>query len=240
MSVSDELRRAALGAARDARELLAELTDGEPELATSVSRCVASLFAAEIGEPPKILDAFDTVMNALRTLSAENADDERIVRTLSRAMALLHPVRIELSRALGRLRDDPTAPFLLTSGRIKSGEVPLDDERRADGRFDLEVEVGLEGDSTFFTGRSGDLGRGGLFVATDDPLPVGTDVVLSFVLPDGYRVRAEGCVAWVRAPRYRPNELPAGMGIRFEDLADRDAHAISFFLKIRPAFRYGD
>jgi hypothetical protein len=77
-------------------------------------------------------------------------------------------------------------------------------------------------------------------VGTDEPLPVGTELMLSFVLPDGYRVRAEAVIAWVRAPRYRDGELPAGMGVRFRSLSPRDEHAIAHYLEQHPPFRYGD
>jgi uncharacterized protein (TIGR02266 family) len=234
---TEELRRTSIEAARDARELLAALHDGLA--ARSVAPIVGRLFAAEVGDAPKVYDVLDQSMSQLREVSKEHGDDERIVRIVSRAMALLHPVRSELGRALGKFRDDPTAPFLLTSARVKPDEPP-EAERRADGRLEIEVDVGLEGDHIFFTGRTGDLSKGGLFVATDDPLPVDTDLVLSFILPDGYRVNAEATVAWVRVPRYRPNELPSGMGLRFMHLDPRDAHAIAFFLEVRPAFRYGD
>jgi uncharacterized protein (TIGR02266 family) len=183
-------------------------------------------------------------MAALRALLDEDrwAADDAVARPVSRALALMHAPRAALARAVGERaeREDSTAPFLLTSARVKASEVPDDGERRGAARHELEVAVGLEGASRFYTGKTGDLGRGGLFVASHEPLPVGTEVVLSFVLPDGYRVRAEGTVAWVRAPRYRPEELPGGMGVRFERLDEADRRAIRFFLEQRPPFHYGD
>ncbi len=237
MRPTEELRRAAIGAARDARSLLAGLATEDPALASHVPDVVAALFAAEIGDAAKVLESIEDAMARMHAL-VEASPEAPAARALRRAMALLHPVRIELARALGR-RDEDTAPFLLTSTRIKPSSPPPD-ERREDDRVELDLEVGLEGDNTFFTGRAGDLSKGGLFVATDEPLPVGTELLLSFVLPDRYRVRAEGIVAWVRAPRYRPDELPAGMGVRFLRLTPKDEHAIQHFLTLRPAIRYGD
>jgi len=98
----------------------------------------------------------------------------------------------------------------------------------------------LDDHDRFYTGKTGDLSQGGLFIATDTPLMVDTPLVLSFVLPDGYRISAAGTVAWVRAPRYRPHELPVGMGVRFDALSARDRRAIEHFLESRPAFHYGD
>lgn len=243
-----ELKRAGIGAAREARELIAglleQLGDEQPKLAEALSSAVGSLYGAEVGDERAVLAALGESMTALRALLDEDrwAANDAVARPLSRALALMHSPRTALARALGdgSDREDATAPFLLTSARVKASDVPEEGERRDASRHQLEVAVGLEGASRFYTGKTGDLGRGGLFVASDEPLPVGTEVILSFVLPDGYRVRAEGTVAWVRAPRYRPHELPAGMGVRFERLDEADLHAIRFFLEQRPPFHYGD
>ncbi len=239
-----------MGAARDARALMADLAgriEGDAAFGQSVTGIVGTLFTAEIGDAGRVLDAIEAAMTILRALLDARPGDEDSRRALSRAMALLHPVRTELARALGRPRGEATAPFLLTSSRVKPAyeeldelELVIDEERREATREDLEMEVGLEGDNTFFTGRTGDLSKGGLFVGTDEPLPVGTELLLSFVLPDGYRVRADAVIAWVRAPRYRDGELPAGMGVRFRSLSPSDEHAIAHYLEQHPPFRYGD
>lgn len=250
MTKLEELRRAGVGAARDARALMADLAgriEGDAAFGQSVTGIVGTLFTAEIGDAARVLDAIEAAMTVLRALLDARPGDEPSRRALSRAMALLHPVRTELARALGRPRGEATAPFLLTSSRVKTESAEelvdfeeIEEDRREAAREDLEMEVGLEGDNTFFTGRTGDLSKGGLFVGTDEPLPVGTELMLSFVLPDGYRVRAEAVIAWVRAPRYRDGELPAGMGVRFRSLAPRDEHAIAHYLEQHPPFRYGD
>lgn len=245
MRTADDLRRAAVDAARDARGLLAELAPiRDPALAAAIPDVVAALFATEIGDAAKVLGALTSAAERLRALLDACDPGTPVAAALSRALALLHPVHRELARTLDPKkseRRDDTQPFLLTPARVKpSVPPPGEEERRDELRLELEVDVGLEGDNTFYTGRTGDLSKGGLFVASDEPFPVGTDLLLSFVLPDGYRVCADGVVAWVRAPRYRPDELPAGMGIRFLHLSTKDERAIAHFLAQRPAFRYGD
>lgn len=224
MTRLDELRRAGVDAAREARALLAELVgriQGDVALGQRITGVVAALFTAEIGDAGKVLEALEGATQRIQAvLEEETRGDPH--RVLSRAMGLLHPVRAELAQALG-LRPGP----------------PLSD-RRGSTRQELEMEVRLEGDTTFFTGRSGDLSKGGLFVGTDEPLPVGTELVLSFVLPDGHAVRADAVIAWVRAPRYRDGELPAGMGVRFLALSADDERAIEGYLAQHPPFRYGD
>lgn len=246
---TNELKRAGLSAARDARKQLAAFMSAvgteEPELGRALSGVVASLFSAEVGDAAKIHECLGRANEGLREILEDPhwQSREDVGKAVSRALALVHPARTALARSLGDdpRFDDSTEPFLLTSSRIKASEPPPDEpERRITPRAELEVEVGLEGDNRFFTGVTGDLSPGGLFVATDTPLMVGTELVLSFVLPDGYRVATDATVAWVRAPRYRPDELPSGMGVRFERLSDADRNAIDHFLKDRPPFRYGD
>lgn len=242
-----ELKKSALAAARDARHeiapLMQKVAEKQPDLAKDLSGVVATLFSAEVGDPARIHEVLDLASTALRELleSPDNLSDEGISKTLSRTLALIHPARTSLGRGLGlsARRDESTAPFLLTPERVKPSGAAPDDERRAARRSDLDVEVGLEGGNRFYTGETGDISQGGLFVATDTPLVVGTELVLSFVLPDGYRVRAEARVAWVRAPRYRPHELPSGMGVHFQELSSADQRALEHFFRVQPPFHYG-
>ncbi len=245
---TNELERVGLEAARDARREVASLiqavADEHPELGKTLSGVVASLFSAEVGDAQKIHDCLERASEGLRRL----LDDERwvtreaIARGLSRSLAMVHPARTALARELGKDRrtSDGTEPFLLTSARVKTSDPPPGAERRDAWRAELEVDVGFEGDNRFYAGTTGDISRGGLFVATDTPLMVGTELTLSFVLPDAYRIATDATVTWVRAPRYRPDELPAGMGVRFDDLSTADRGALEHYLRDRPPFRYGD
>lgn len=74
----------------------------------------------------------------------------------------------------------------------------------------LEVVVDKANDNNFFTGLTGEISDGGLFVATHNVLPVGTRVALKVYLPEG-TLKALGQVSWVR-------KAPGGMGIRMTDL----------------------
>lgn len=247
-AASDELVKSGVRAAREARKELAkvihEMDDDTRELGLRLSEVVGTLFSAEVGGADRVHGSLGDARERLRRLLEPDggpADGDDVARSVSRALALIHPAYAELGKALGGEREDATAPFLLQPSRVKpSGPPPGAEERRGTGRAVLEAEVGLEGANRFYTGKTGDLSQGGLFIATDTPLLVGTELVLSFVLPDGYRVSAEATVAWVRAPRYRPHELPAGMGVRFDALSAEDHRAIEHFLDQRPPFHYGD
>lgn len=63
------------------------------------------------------------------------------------------------------------------------------------------------------------LSPGGLYVATDTPLPKGTLLNLQFPLKDGTRlIEGTGTVVHVTEPTEATAERPAGMGIAFEQL----------------------
>jgi uncharacterized protein (TIGR02266 family) len=109
---------------------------------------------------------------------------------------------------------------------------PTDANRRYSRRVELDVDIGLHSETNFFVGFAEDISDGGLFVATYDLLPVGTELTLSLVLPGGKQVVVSGRVTWIRDPN--DDELAPGVGVRFQRLDEDDRAAIDRFLKQRP------
>lgn len=92
-------------------------------------------------------------------------------------------------------------------------------------RFEHRVLVTLTSDSNFYTGLTCDLSLGGLFIATEQPLPLGSKVSFDLALITGkVTVPIAGTVRWLRAEE-APG-LPAGMGIQFDELHPRVAKHI--------------
>lgn len=108
---------------------------------------------------------------------------------------------------------------------------PTDSNRRYSRRVELDVDIGLHSETNFFVGFAEDISDGGLFVATYDLLPVGTELTLSLVLPGGKQVIVSGRVTWIRDPH--DGELAPGVGVRFQRLDEDDRTAIDLFLKKR-------
>lgn len=106
-------------------------------------------------------------------------------------------------------------------------------ERRVQERVELEVDIGLHSATQFYAGLSNDISEGGIFVSTVKPMPVGSELSISFVLPGGHTVTTRGRVAWLSTPR--GDDGRPGMGVRFERLEDQHRHAIEKFLRYRPA-----
>ena len=94
----------------------------------------------------------------------------------------------------------------------------------------VNADIGFQSDTNFYTGFSGDLSVGGLFLATEEVLPEGTDLTVSFLLPDGHQVTADGRVSWVRTDE---EHSAGGMGIVFEHMEGRDLHAVLAFIDKR-------
>jgi len=105
--------------------------------------------------------------------------------------------------------------------------------RRVQDRVALEVDIGLHSATQFYAGLSNDISEGGLFISTVRPLPVGSELTISFVLPGGHSVTTRGRVAWLATPR--DGESTPGMGVRFVRLEPEHRAAIDKFLRYRPA-----
>jgi type IV pilus assembly protein PilZ len=101
-----------------------------------------------------------------------------------------------------------------------------DRERRESGRATLELPIEYDRLNALLSDYTHNISRGGTFIRTDRPLPLGT--VLSFTIraPElGEPLRLRGAVRWVvEAEKAGPERL-AGMGIAFvyDSPAQREA-----------------
>ena len=88
-------------------------------------------------------------------------------------------------------------------------------------KVELEVDCATEDMSEPVTLTTGDIGAGGLFIATDHPLDIGERFGCRFDLGDARPILAECEVAWVRTgpPQVEPSP---GMGVRFVALEPED------------------
>ena len=104
--------------------------------------------------------------------------------------------------------------------------------QRRDPRVDFDITVDFGTDNRFFTGFAGNISDGGLFVATDRPLPIGLPIMIRFSIPQfevPITVTAE--VRWVRSPKSDLDETAGGMGVKFLDLPADIALAVDGFIK---------
>jgi uncharacterized protein (TIGR02266 family) len=102
-------------------------------------------------------------------------------------------------------------------------------ERRQSERLEIAVEITLSSEHQFFSGLTGDISRGGVFVCTYRDVPIGSTVDMTFVLPTG-SAHATGVVRWTRPGG---KDLRPGIGITFGDLSEADRGVVEAFCAMR-------
>jgi uncharacterized protein (TIGR02266 family) len=110
--------------------------------------------------------------------------------------------------------------------------------RRASPRVRMQASVDFQSDDNFFNGFSANISDGGLFVATVNLLPLGTEVDLAFTLPTGERIETKGTVQWVREVNDKHPEVFPGMGVSFRGLSDQAQQVINEFVAQREPLFY--
>jgi uncharacterized protein (TIGR02266 family) len=112
-----------------------------------------------------------------------------------------------------------------------AGEGALEDdaERRRFGRSDLLVRVEYSTIDEIFSEFTRDINEGGLFIETEKPRPTGTEVAMRFNLPGNEEpLQTIGRVVWVRSAS---DQVPAGMGIEFDELSSEDRDRINSMIR---------
>jgi uncharacterized protein (TIGR02266 family) len=109
-----------------------------------------------------------------------------------------------------------------------SGEGPRNGARRKALRVpsDLAVECWK---ASRELGRAREISEGGLFLATERPLPVGTPLRFRLVGDSGETAEVEGAVVWVR--RAGSDGGPPGMGIEFSNLDESQREAVAYLVE---------
>lgn len=118
--------------------------------------------------------------------------------------------------------------------------VPMHPQRREAPRVALCAEIDMSSDSNFYAGFSTDLSEGGLFIATVKAPRKGTHVELSFTLPGGEKLKAQGVVRWTREVNDALPEMMPGAGVQFLDLPPEVANSITEFVMLRDPLFYVD
>ena len=106
-------------------------------------------------------------------------------------------------------------------------ELPPVSERRVYERIDVEWSVDCETEQTFLYASITNISEMGIFVATHEPLEVGTRLTLRFAMPgDEAPFILLGQVQWVNPIRMLSDNPNPGMGIRFVNLSSENRERI--------------
>lgn len=110
---------------------------------------------------------------------------------------------------------------------FKPSDLPPASERRSYERIDVEWSVDCETEQTFLYASITNISEMGIFVATTDPLEVGTRLTLRFAMPgEESPFILSGQVAWVNPIRMLSDNPNPGMGIRFIELSSENRERI--------------
>ncbi|HEY8141734.1 MAG TPA: TIGR02266 family protein [Kofleriaceae bacterium] len=115
------------------------------------------------------------------------------------------------------------------------------DDRRGDPRQPIELKVEYKRLNAFFADYTKNISRGGTFIQTGKPLPVGTEFVFKLYVPtleQALHIRGE--VKWIVEPRPDVKDLGTeadgsprvpGMGIRFVYTTDDERRHIEHLVE---------
>lgn len=107
----------------------------------------------------------------------------------------------------------------MSDEQSKPSDPPPVSERRSSERIDVVWSVDCTTEQTFLYASITNISEMGIFVATHDPLEVGTRLTLRFAMPgDEAPFILVGQVQWVNPIRMLADNPNPGMGIRFVEL----------------------
>jgi uncharacterized protein (TIGR02266 family) len=102
-------------------------------------------------------------------------------------------------------------------------------ERRKEKRAVVELEVRYSSQESFAVEWITNISKGGLFIKSENPLPPGTPLKITFSVPGkDIPVQLEGVVRW-SAPPSSPSVVP-GMGIEIVKIDERSKKILDSFV----------
>ena len=104
-------------------------------------------------------------------------------------------------------------------------------EKREHPRAVVKIEIEFKHTIDFVSSYMLNISKGGLFIKTDEALPLDTIVFLRFTLPgDTKLIETEGKVVWCNTKGGK-GYFPKGMGVKFLRLNPDDAEKINKFVE---------
>ena len=96
-------------------------------------------------------------------------------------------------------------------------------DRRRDERAVIELKVEYKRLNTFFADYTKNISRGGTFIGTSKPLPIGTEFIFALGVPNlPEPLKLRGKVMWTTAPEDASPANPSGMGIEFQYTSEEE------------------
>jgi hypothetical protein len=106
----------------------------------------------------------------------------------------------------------------------------------------VEAALGAHSPTNFYKGLAGNdvIDAGGLFVATYQIPPIGTQVMLKIALPGGYEFEAIGVVRWARETRDAESDAPPGFGAQIVQITPEARDLVYRYVRNREPLFHDD
>lgn len=105
--------------------------------------------------------------------------------------------------------------------------VTTDDERRSEPRAPIELKVEYKRLNSFFADYTRNISKGGTFIRTERPLPIGTEFIFELTVPKLEKpLRLRGKVQWIVTSEQATPDGEPGMGIGFVYATEAEREAI--------------
>ena len=106
------------------------------------------------------------------------------------------------------------------------------DNRTSGTRIPIQLLVDYKADGNYLFDFCKDLGEGGVFIETKNPKKQGSELELTFTIPDSKQtLSTKGKVIWVQEPIEGRQDLTPGMGIQFESFDSNDRKTLEEFVR---------
>ena len=114
-------------------------------------------------------------------------------------------------------------------------EEDIVEDRRQSSRAHQPIEIVFKDTESFIKAYIGNVGGGGLFIKTDEPIELHETLVVRFYLPhDQEPLTAEGKVVWVTPKGVKNSSYPPGLGLKFIHINPEDKKRLDDFVSTVP------
>ncbi|NRA43949.1 MAG: TIGR02266 family protein [Oligoflexales bacterium] len=120
-----------------------------------------------------------------------------------------------------------------TKEKVAKNQKSETTENRTSGtRIPIQLLVDYKADGNYLFDFCKDLGEGGVFIETKNPKKQGSELELTFTIPDSKQtLSTKGKVIWVQQPIEGRQDLTPGMGIQFEAFNANDRKTLEEFVR---------
>lgn len=103
---------------------------------------------------------------------------------------------------------------------------------RHDHRVPIQLLVDYKADGHYLFDFCRDLGTGGVFIETKQPLSSGSEIELTFTIPDSKEtLRTTGKVIWSQSPIANRTDVNVGMGVQFTQFSENQRRLLDDFIR---------